>query len=62
MDKEQAKYIADILKIVAVAQFGYFGYKSLESPDHATFYVSCVVFVLLTSIGALLIGFGKDKK
>jgi hypothetical protein len=62
MDKEQAKYIADILKIIAIAQFGYFGYRSLESPDHAAFYVSCFVFLLLSVIGAVTIGFGRDKK
>ncbi len=62
MDKEQAKYIAEILKIIAVAQFGYFGYRSLESPDHAAFYVSCVVFLLLSTIGAFIIGFGRDSK
>jgi len=62
MDKELAKYIAEILKIIAIAQFGYFGYRSLESPDHAAFYVSCFVFFLLTAIGAAAIAVAKDKK
>jgi hypothetical protein len=62
MDKELAKYIAEILKIVAIAQFGYFGYKSLESPDHAMFYVSGFVFLLLVTIGAVVIYLGEDKK
>jgi hypothetical protein len=62
MDKELAKYIAEILKIVAIAQFGYFGYRSLESPDHAAFYVSGFVFLLMVSVGAFLIYLGRDSK
>jgi hypothetical protein len=62
MNSEQSKYIADLLKIIAVAQFGYFGYRSLESPDHAAFYVSGVVFLILVVIGVAILGFGKDLK
>lgn len=62
MDKELAKYLAEILKIIAVAQFGYFGYQSLESPDHAAFYVSCFVFFALIAVGAFLIYLGREKK
>jgi len=32
LNNEQAKYLAELLKITAVAEFGYFGYRSLESP------------------------------
>ena len=51
-----------ILATEGCAQFGYFGCRSLESPDHAAFYVSCAVFLLLSVIGAVTIGFGRDKK
>lgn len=62
MNIEQSKYIAEILKIIAIAQFGYFGYRSLESPDHAAFYVSGVVFLILAAIGTAILGLGKDLK
>ena len=59
-NNEQARYIAEIVKIVAIAQFGYFGYKSLESPDHAVFYASGIVFLFLSAIGALILGLVKE--
>ncbi|WP_157760784.1 hypothetical protein [Hydrogenovibrio halophilus] len=46
--------------LVAIAQFGYFGYKSLESPNHAVFYASGIVFLLLSAIGALILGLVKE--
>lgn len=58
-NNDQAKFIAETLKIVAIAQFGYFGYKSLESPDHVIFYVSGFVFLFLSSIGVLVLGLIK---
>ena len=61
-NNEQAKYISEIIKIVAIAQFGYFGYKSLETPDHAIFYISGVVFIALSAIGTLILGLIKEER
>ncbi|BBP46300.1 hypothetical protein THMIRHAS_16730 [Thiosulfatimonas sediminis] len=61
MNENQAKYIAETAKLIAIAQFGYFGYKSLETPDHALFYVSCGVFIMLTIIGTVVLGLVKKE-
>lgn len=61
INNEQAKYLAEIVKITAIGQFGYFGYKSLESIDHTMFYISSVVFVALIVIGTSLLSLVKEK-
>ena len=63
LNNEQAKYLAELLKITAVAEFGYFGYRSLESPDHAMFYVAAFVFVLLGFLGVVVLSLiNKDEE
>jgi len=58
INNEQAKYLAEIVKITAIGQFGY---KSLESIDHAMFYISSVVFIALIVIGTSLLSLVKEK-
>jgi len=62
LNNEQAKYLAELLKITAVAEFGYFGYRSLESPDHAMFYVAAFVFVLLVALGISVLSLVKKDE
>jgi hypothetical protein len=62
LNNEQAKYLAELLKITAVAEFGYFGYRSLESPDHAMFYVAAFVFVLLAALGISVLSLVKKDE
>jgi len=59
LNNEQAKYLAELLKLTAIAEFGYFGYRSLESPDHAMFYVAAFVFVLLGALGVIVLSLVK---
>jgi hypothetical protein len=61
LNNEQAKYLADSIRIAGIAQFGYFGYRSLESPDHALFYVSGFIFVLAVVIGTFILAIPRSK-
>ena len=51
LNSEQSKYLADILKIVAVAQFALFGYTGLV--DHVLMFTigSGLLFALLIFFG-----------
>ena len=48
INKEQAKHLADSFRIVAIAQFGFFGYHGLVnwSTQWATFVWSAAVFIM----------------
>lgn len=47
LNKEQAKHLADTLRVVAIAQFGYFGYDSLKVGMWPMVAVSFLLFVAL---------------
>ncbi|RCN59035.1 hypothetical protein [Acidiferrobacter thiooxydans] len=55
LNDEQAKHIADTLRIASVAEFGFFGYTGgLERHDWLLVFLAVTIFVLIES-GAVLI-------
>lgn len=51
---EQARHIADTLRVAAVAEFGFFGYTGgLEHRDWLLALLSACVFVLIESAAVL---------
>lgn len=56
MNSEQAKFLADVTKIVAVGQFGYFGYQAMQDSHWLALVFSGFFFVYLTYIGYLVLG------
>ncbi|MDH4275841.1 MAG: hypothetical protein OEW08_12465 [Gammaproteobacteria bacterium] len=47
LNKEQAKHLADTLRVVAVAEFGYFGYAGLNGKEWGMVAISTVAFILI---------------
>ena len=45
MNNDQLKYIADSAKMVATAQFGYYGYTALQSGDRFWVILSAILFI-----------------
>ncbi|WP_298135818.1 hypothetical protein [Acidiferrobacter sp.] len=54
LNGEQAKHVADTLRIAAVAEFGFFGYTGgLEHHDWLLVLLSVCVFILIDGAAAL---------
>ncbi len=61
MNNDQLKYLADFAKIIAIAQFGYFGYKGLENGNIIMFTMASIETVLFMIAGILVLGLIKEK-
>jgi hypothetical protein len=59
INAEQRKYLADILKIIAVAQFAVLGYDGFVRSVFSTLVGSGLVFALLICIGIYVL---EEKK
>ena len=55
LNTEQSKYLADICKIIAVAQFGLLGYTGFVENDVVLFIGSGLVFALLVFFGMYIL-------
>ena len=55
MNTEQHKYIADVCKIVAVAQFGVIGYTGFMENNLTLFVGSGLLFTLLVYLGIIVL-------
>ncbi len=55
MNNKQIEYIAEVIKIVAVAEFGYFGYNGLQANDFYTVFFSALIFAYLVWIGVVFL-------
>jgi hypothetical protein len=60
MNNKQIEYIAEFVKIVAVAEFGYFGYNGLQAHDYETVFWSAWIFAYLVWIGVVFLGELED--
>lgn len=60
MNNNQLKYVAEIIKITSVAEFGYFGVTALDSHNWLMLYASAIVFLYLVLIGIFVLGFVKE--
>jgi hypothetical protein len=50
-----------VLELLELHSLVYFGYRSLESLDHALFYVSGFIFVLAVVIGTFILAIPRSK-
>ncbi len=62
MNNDQLKYIADAAKMVATAQFGYYGYTALQSGDRFWVILSAILFVNIIYFGVEVLSFIEEKK
>lgn len=62
LNDNQLNFIAEILKIIAVGQFGYFGYNALEKTNHLSLSLSALVFIYLIIGAVLILGKVEDKQ
>lgn len=62
MNNEQYKFVAEILKIVAVGQFGYFGYNAVEHNNYIALVLSAGVFLYIVIGATLILGKMEVKK
>jgi len=54
LNNEQAKHVADTLRVAAVAEFGFFGYTGgLEHHDWLLVLLSVCIFVLIEGAAVL---------
>ncbi|TXH76813.1 hypothetical protein [Thiobacillus sp.] len=58
---EQRKYIADVLKIIAIAQFAVIGYSGFVKGIASSFVGSGVMFAILVYFGMRVLEGGKDE-
>ncbi len=62
MNDEQLKFVADILKIIAVGQFGYFGYNGVEHNNYLALVLSGGMFIYLIVGAIMTLGKMEGKK
>lgn len=60
-NSEQRKYIAEIVKIVAVAQFGLIGYTGLAERNLLFLIGSALIFVNLVAYGLMILNGEHDE-
>lgn len=57
LNREQAKHLAETMRIVAIAQFGYFGYYGLIhwTTQRSQFVLSSLLFVIIELLAVALL-------
>jgi len=61
LNAEQRKYIAEIVKIVAIAQFGLIGYTGLVERNPLLLVGSALIFLNLVACGLMILNGDHDE-
>ena len=66
VNKEQAKHIADTIRVLAIAEFGFFGYHNLQRWPHHWYVTiwAVAVFVVAEALAVSVLTFtgGRDHE
>lgn len=51
----QLQFVSEILKIISIGQFGYFGYNALEKGNYDLLALSAIVFLYLIIVAVIVL-------